>query len=229
WHCAAVTQRRQRNSPILRGTTTHATTVRQCARVIAIVSVFEFSKAAKRLTSLDSNDMETPISNGDVARVANYLPRNYSLKFGGAVGLNRAGNSFGRMCAMNFVRPTRWLQGSLNLRTALRVLATAAGILLISVPLLSQGNAGRILGSVTDQTGGVIVGAKVTVTDTQRGITRTLTTDQAGEYNAPNLLPGTYSVRAESQGFKTVERQNVVLEVNGELRVDLTVQPGEQA
>jgi hypothetical protein len=56
-----------------------------------------------------------------------------------------------------------------------------------------------------------------------------LTTDNAGAYFAPNLLPGTYTVRAEFKGFRSVERQNVVLEVGQEIRIDLTLQPGEQS
>ncbi len=101
-------------------------------------------------------------------------------------------------------------------------------VFLICTPLFSQGNAGRILGSVVDQTGGVIAGSTVTITDTQRGTTRTLVTDESGAYNAPNLTPGTYTVRATAQGFKTAERSNVILEVNQDLRVDLTLSPGEQ-
>src|SRR5437879_2729049 len=108
------------------------------------------------------------------------------------------------------------------------LLLAALGVLLYSVPLFSQGNLGRILGTVTDQTGGVISGATVTIIDKDRGVARTLTTDDAGEYNAPSLIPGTYIVRAEANGFKRLERQNVVLEVGKEIRVDLTVQPGEQ-
>ena len=79
-----------------------------------------------------------------------------------------------------------------------------------------------------DQSGGVVSGATVTVLDTERGTSRALTTDDAGAYNAPNLTPGTYTVRAEAKGFKRLERQNVVLEVGKEIRVDLTIQPGEQ-
>jgi len=109
------------------------------------------------------------------------------------------------------------------------VLGAALGVLLICLPLFSQGSYGRILGTVTDQTGGVIAGATVTLTDVDRGVSRTLTTDDAGEYNAPNLFPGKYTVRVESKGFRTVERQNVILEVGKEPRVDLTLQPGEQA
>jgi len=107
--------------------------------------------------------------------------------------------------------------------------AAAMVLLLISLPLFSQGAAGRILGTITDQTGGTISGATLTVLDTQRGTSRTLTTDDAGAYNAPNLLPGRYTIRAEYKGFRTLERKNVVLEVGQELRVDLTLQPGEQS
>src|SRR5438270_11086666 len=101
-------------------------------------------------------------------------------------------------------------------------------MLLFSFSLFSQGNFGRILGTVVDQTGGVISGATVNIIDKDRGVARTLTTDDAGEYNAPTLIPGTYTVRVEAKGFKTMERQNVLLEVGKEVRVDLTVQPGEQ-
>jgi hypothetical protein len=55
------------------------------------------------------------------------------------------------------------------------------------VRLFSQGSTGRLDGTVTDQTGGVIAGARVTVTDVQRGVARTLTTDNAGAYSAPLL------------------------------------------
>src|SRR5260370_2855696 len=102
------------------------------------------------------------------------------------------------------------------------------GVLLFSVSAFSQGNFGRILGTVTDQTGGVISDATVTIIDKDRGVARTLTTDAAGEYNAPTLIPGIYTVRVEANGFKRIERQNGVLEGGKEIRVDLTVQPGDQ-
>ncbi len=101
-------------------------------------------------------------------------------------------------------------------------------MLCMCLPAFSQANFGRILGAVTDQSGGAVAGATVTIVDTQRGVARTLTTDDAGEYNAPTLIPGTYMVRVEAKGFKKLERQNVLLEVGKEVRVDLTVEPGEQ-
>src|SRR6202790_5455675 len=95
-----------------------------------------------------------------------------------------------------------------------QLLCVTFGVFLICLPAFPQGNAGRILGTLTDQSGGVLVGATVTVTDTQRGTTRTLTTNQAGEYNVPSLLPSTYTVRGEAMGFKRIERLGIILEAN---------------
>ena len=111
---------------------------------------------------------------------------------------------------------------------AINVLGAVVGVLLFSLSLFSQGSFGRILGVVTDQSGGVISGATVTIIDKDRGVARTLTTDDAGAYNAPTLIPGTYTVRVEAKGFQTLNRENVVLEVGKEVRVDLTPQPGSQ-
>jgi hypothetical protein len=108
------------------------------------------------------------------------------------------------------------------------LILTTITMLCLSFQLLAQGNLGRILGTVMDQTGGVVAGATVTVLDQERGTARTLTTDQAGEYNAPNLTPGTYTVRAETKGFKTAENASILVEVGKEVRVDLSLQPGEQ-
>ena len=116
---------------------------------------------------------------------------------------------------------------STMIKKTLQVLGVMFGVLLLCVPAFSQGTAGRILGTVTDQTGGAMAGATVIVTDIDRNAVRTLTTGTSGEYNAPNLLPGTYKVRAEAKGFKAIERQNIVLEVSAELRIDLSMQPGE--
>ena len=94
-------------------------------------------------------------------------------------------------------------------KKAVQLLGGLFAVLLLCLPAFSQGSFGRILGTVTDQSGGVVVGATVTVIDTERGITRTLTTDDAGAYNAPNLTAGNYTVRVEAKGFKRIERQGV--------------------
>ena len=102
-----------------------------------------------------------------------------------------------------------------SLSKSIRVLTVIVPFVLASVPVFAQTVTGRILGTVTDSSGAAIRGAAVTITDTQRGTTRNLTTDDSGAYVAPNLLPGTYKVRGESKGFKTVERVNVTLGAAG--------------
>src|SRR5580704_13111871 len=130
---------------------------------------------------------------------------------------------------MNSVKPLFSLSLCCNGARAIQVLCLSIGVFLACVPLFSQGNQGRITGTITDQSDAVIAGATVTVKDVQRGVSRTLSTGDAGEYNAPNLLPGTYAVRAEAKGFKVVERQNILLEVGKDVRIDVSLQPGEQS
>jgi hypothetical protein len=109
----------------------------------------------------------------------------------------------------------------------IRVLGIVCLVLAVSVPMFSQTTTGRILGTVRDQTGAFLPAATVTVTDMQRGITRTVKTDDSGGYVVPNLAPGTYMVRAESPGFKTVERPNIQVEVATDLSIDVSLPTGD--
>ena len=101
-------------------------------------------------------------------------------------------------------------------------------LLVVSLPVFPQAAVGTILGGVFDSSGGAIAGAQVTILDVARGTSRVLTTDASGQYTAPSLLSGTYTVRATAKGFQTVEHSNVLLEVASEVRVDLALSPGEQ-
>jgi hypothetical protein len=96
----------------------------------------------------------------------------------------------------------------------------------ISFPGLAQSTAGRVLGTISDPSGAAVAGANVVVTDVERGISRSLTTDSAGEYVAPDLVPGTYKIHVEAKGFKSVERPNVVIEVASDVRADFALQTG---
>ncbi len=109
---------------------------------------------------------------------------------------------------------------------ATRIFLFVLALSLMSVPALAQSTAGRVLGTVTDPSGASVAGATVVVTDTQRGTSRTLTTDSAGEYVAADLIPGTYKIRVEAKGFKTVERPSLTVEVATDVRADMTLQPG---
>src|SRR5437773_3066501 len=119
--------------------------------------------------------------------------------------------------------------GTLRSRMTTCLFSTTLVVLLFSVALIAQGNFGRILGSVKDPTGAVLPGATVNIIDTQRGLTRTVTSDEAGLYNAPTLIPGTYTVRVVFPGFKTLSRENVVDEVGSEIRDEMTIEPGQQS
>jgi Carboxypeptidase regulatory-like domain/TonB dependent receptor len=110
--------------------------------------------------------------------------------------------------------------------TALRILLLVTVLALTIRPAMSQSTGGRILGAITDQTGAAVAGATVVVTDSQRGASRSLTTDTSGEYVAPDLIPGHYKIRVEAKGFKTIERPDVTVEVATDVRSDFTLLPG---
>ncbi|PYV76521.1 MAG: hypothetical protein DMG97_03990, partial [Acidobacteria bacterium] len=66
-------------------------------------------------------------------------------------------------------------------------------------------------GTVTDPSGSVLSGAKVTLTNSEQGITRTYTTDATGAYTLSLLPPATYSLQVAAQGFKTYKQDRIEL------------------
>jgi len=90
----------------------------------------------------------------------------------------------------------------------------------------AQAVTGTILGRVTDSSGAVIPGATVTLTNTGTTQSRAVVTDSAGEYSAPSLPTGKYTVTAEIQGFKTVTMSNVDLGVDQHVRIDVKLEVG---
>src|SRR5215471_84384 len=108
-----------------------------------------------------------------------------------------------------------------------QLLSAVLLLLALSFSVFSQTTTGRILGTVRDQSGAAVAGVTVTVIDVQRATTRTATSDDSGVYIVPNLVPGSYTVRTEAPGFKSVERLNVEVEVARDLTVDLSLSPGD--
>src|SRR3984893_4279939 len=86
-------------------------------------------------------------------------------------------------------------------------------ILVFAATALAQTTA-SIQGTVSDQSGAAVVGAKVTVKNTALGIERTTQTSSTGSYEVPALPPGTYSVQVQIAGFETQLAKGVVLEVS---------------
>jgi hypothetical protein len=91
----------------------------------------------------------------------------------------------------------------------------------------AQAVTGTVLGNVVDSTGSMVPGATVTLTHTGTGFTRTVVTDSSGEYAAPSLPTGKYTVTAELSGFKKITMSNIDVGVDQRVRVNLTLQIGE--
>ena len=111
--------------------------------------------------------------------------------------------------------------------TATRLALAVVVALLFSLSAAAQSTAGRILGTITDQSGAAVAGANVTVTDVQRGTSRTLVSDASGDFLAADLPPGEYKVRVEAKGFKSIERPNIQIEVATDVRSDFSLRPGQ--
>src|SRR5215213_8319755 len=105
-----------------------------------------------------------------------------------------------------------------------RTLWVGLTCLLLSVPAFAQ-TLGTITGEVKDSTGGVVPGATVTVTNTATNATRTTQSNAVGLYDFPALPPGTYKVKSELEGFRTVER-DLELQVQQTARVNFTLELG---
>lgn len=99
-------------------------------------------------------------------------------------------------------------------------------VLLTTLSAFGQTTAGRILGTVTDQTGAVVKGARLFIADTDHGTSRAFVSNEAGDYVASNLAPGLYAVTAEAQGFKRTTVSAVRVEVARDVRIDLHLEPG---
>ncbi len=94
-------------------------------------------------------------------------------------------------------------------------------------PASGQAVSGTILGTVRDSSGAAMPGASVTLTNTSTGLTRAVITDPNGEYTAPMLPTGTYSVTAEMSGFKKTSMSNVHLGVDQKVRTDFKLELGQ--
>jgi len=111
-------------------------------------------------------------------------------------------------------------------RAARAVLLAAAAMLALAVPAGAQAVRGTLLGNVSDAQGAPVPGVTVVALETQTNISRSVTTNQAGNYVFANLKDGVYKVEAELSGFKKVVRDNVVVKVNSTVRIDLTLEVG---
>src|SRR6266849_524820 len=104
-------------------------------------------------------------------------------------------------------------------RRVFAIPATFSVAIILVVVILSAGPAyaqvagATLSGTITDPSGAAINGAKVSIANKATGITRDVTTDAAGFYSVPNLLPGPYEVTVSASGFSTTKQSDVTLTV----------------
>ncbi len=99
-------------------------------------------------------------------------------------------------------------------------------VMLTPAAVFGQAVYGNIVGTITDSQGSAIANAKVTITDTQRAVNYTTTTNSDGNFTQRFLIAGTYQVRVEMSGFKSTV-QTVPVSVDQESRADIKLEVGE--
>ena len=110
------------------------------------------------------------------------------------------------------------------------VIAASIGLLAFlfgSAPVWAQATA-QINGTVRDQSGAVLPGVEVTVTQTETGIARNAITDETGSYVLPNLPLGPYRLEAALPGFRTYVQTGIVLQVNSNPVINSTLEVGDR-
>ena len=111
-------------------------------------------------------------------------------------------------------------------RWSISVFLIVFALTLIATPLFAQKITGTISGVVSDPTGAVVPQATVTIANTETGLVRTVTTNEIGEYTAPDLPNGNYRITVKQASFKETVTSNVELHVASTALVNIQLQMG---
>ncbi|HZR65694.1 MAG TPA: TonB-dependent receptor [Terriglobales bacterium] len=113
------------------------------------------------------------------------------------------------------------------------MLKRTSGLFLLAITVFlasfaqAQGGAnGTIVGTVTDNSGAVVAGAGVDITNTATNVTSHTQTTSSGDFTVPFLPPGSYRVTVQAQGFQKAVTDGVTLAVAQQARVNVTMRPG---
>ena len=115
-------------------------------------------------------------------------------------------------------------------RPSMAYLKTSCLVLVFCLffPLLlaAQGTGGRILGRISDPTGAVLSGVKVTATNEATSVGQDVQSNDSGDFVFPNIPVGTYSLSFDLSGFKKAVRRSIALDVNQVITLNMTMQLG---
>ena len=104
--------------------------------------------------------------------------------------------------------------------------ALAVALALPTSLLLAQATGSSLTGSITDPTGAIISGAKVTVTNEDTGVAVSTQSNTTGLYRVAPLSPGSYSVDVQASGFQRLQRRGVTVQISQTVQLDLTLTVG---
>src|SRR3989441_11636338 len=108
----------------------------------------------------------------------------------------------------------------------IHVVATFLLCILMCSAVFGQSTA-QASGAVKDQTGAVLPGVEVTMTQTETGLKRTTVTDETGSYSLPSLPVGPYRLEASLPGFRLYAQTGIVLQVNSNPAINIVLQVGQ--
>ena len=100
-------------------------------------------------------------------------------------------------------------------------------LFLFSSVAFAQSSTGSISGVVQDQSGAALPGARVTITDVDTGIARSVVSDAGGRYSVPSLIPDHYEIQAEMSGFAAEIRRGIQLTVGSAVEIDMALRVGQ--
>jgi hypothetical protein len=115
----------------------------------------------------------------------------------------------------------------LSVVAVLAVVAVVAGVVVADVAFAQAGATAQINGTVRDASGGVLPGVDVTATQTNTNFSRSVVTDENGNYVLPNLPVGPYRIQAMLSGFRAFQRTGLVLTVNADPTVPIELGIGD--
>src|SRR2546430_952916 len=95
-----------------------------------------------------------------------------------------------------------------------------------AISLHAQSERGTIAGTVSDSSGAVIPGARVSVINSATNFTLNTTTAESGTFTAPSLAVGQYIVRVEKEGFKPTALSGITVNASTNVRADITLEIG---
>src|SRR5580693_972050 len=102
-----------------------------------------------------------------------------------------------------------------------------SGLLVLAPGVSMAQDTASLTGAVRDSSGGVVIGASVTIRNTDNGLLRELKSNADGAYDAAALPPGRYDVVIVAPGFRKYEARGVTLRVTQNARIDVTLQVGD--